>query len=451
MEKPSIELAMIVRNGAASLARAIHSALPAVDHVMVGDTGSTDNSAAIARGLGAEVFDVPWEEDFAQARNAVLQACTADWILILDADEMLDPQGVSSIPELASQGQVDAWEVWKWNYIRTLTSRSGIESARRNPNLLPESHIYPAYTRSLSTLFFRRIPGLCFEYEVHETVSRRARELQLRIAEAPFVIHHFGYAEESVQQRQEKLERYHQAGIRKVQTHPHDYWAHYELGLSTFEHRRDPQSALLCLENALRLNPHFHPAWIYAGICLARCGHLEQALECLSRGEDPDHPNALLHEAKGDVYFHSGDFPLAEQHYRLAGQLADLSPLTACKLGACAVRMGRREEGLAAICHAVEREPHTAELHDIRIAAAMECGEIQTAAEAALERLKIGFPNVDFFVIAAGLQARLGHWEQAAWILFDGMRLHPAEPRLRREWEIAVDRHTLSEPLIVAR
>src|SRR5208337_3241047 len=116
----------------------------------------------------------------------------------------------SKIPLLAMQTQVDAWEIWKWHYIRTQTSRCGAEPARANPNVLEESRSYPAYTQSLSTLFFRRRPDLYFEYEVHETVSKRARELRLKVAAAPFVIHHFGHAEDTDLQRQQKLEPYHQ-------------------------------------------------------------------------------------------------------------------------------------------------------------------------------------------------------------------------------------------------
>lgn len=80
---PVIELAMIVRNGGAGLARAVLSAQPVVDRVVIGDTGSTDNSVAIAQSLGAHLFTVAWEEDFSKARNAVLQACEAGLNLFL--------------------------------------------------------------------------------------------------------------------------------------------------------------------------------------------------------------------------------------------------------------------------------------------------------------------------------------------------------------------------------
>ncbi|MFT4114098.1 glycosyltransferase [Silvibacterium sp.] len=439
-----IELAMIVRNGGTALARAMESARPAVDRIVIGDTGSTDGSVELARSLGADVFDVPWQDDFSLARNTVLAACRGDWVLILDADEMLDPAGAAILRTLTAKSDIDAWEVWRWNYIRTRSSRSGVESSRPNPYLLEESRPYPAYTRHPNTLLFRRRPDLYFEYAVHETVARRVHALKLRTAEAPFVIHHFGNAEDSEEKRQEKLERYHQMGIRKVELHPRDDWAHYELGLSELEYRRDPREALLCFETALKLQPDFAPAWLYAGICLTRLGRPREALTCLAHAEARSRPNALLREAAGDAFFHSDEIAQAAGQYRLAGGDAELSPLAACKLGACEVRLGQSAQGLARIQSAVESEPGAAELYDIWTAAAMLAGEIETAANVAERRLRIApasaVSSPDRFVVAAGLQARLGQWQRAASILREAIRQYPEDVRLQKEWKIATDR-----------
>jgi len=59
--------------------------------VIVLDTGSTDNTRIIAEGYGAKVCDVPWTDDFSAARNAALDQASGKWILVLDADEFLEP------------------------------------------------------------------------------------------------------------------------------------------------------------------------------------------------------------------------------------------------------------------------------------------------------------------------------------------------------------------------
>ena len=53
------------------------------------DTGSGDETPAIARACGAEVHHAFWPDDFAAARNLALQLADADWCLMLDADEWI--------------------------------------------------------------------------------------------------------------------------------------------------------------------------------------------------------------------------------------------------------------------------------------------------------------------------------------------------------------------------
>ncbi len=59
--------------------------------MIVVDTGSTDDTAAIARSAGATVLEHLWQDDFAQARNRGLDHATGRWILYIDADEVVEP------------------------------------------------------------------------------------------------------------------------------------------------------------------------------------------------------------------------------------------------------------------------------------------------------------------------------------------------------------------------
>ncbi|MGI5242389.1 glycosyltransferase [Dactylosporangium sp. CA-139066] len=79
---------LIVRDEAANLPACLASLGGLVDGVHVHDTGSADDSAGIARSLGATVSSGPWRDDFAAARNDALQAAgRPDWVLSVDADE----------------------------------------------------------------------------------------------------------------------------------------------------------------------------------------------------------------------------------------------------------------------------------------------------------------------------------------------------------------------------
>ena len=100
-----LALVMIARDEAPRIGRALASARPLVDRMIVIDTGSTDATAAIAAEAGAEVQAFVWCDDFSAARNAALDRSDADWNLILDADEWIEPPaeglGVDALPPVS--------------------------------------------------------------------------------------------------------------------------------------------------------------------------------------------------------------------------------------------------------------------------------------------------------------------------------------------------------------
>lgn len=97
---------MIVRNEAERLERCLHSVAGFVDEMVVVDTGSVDDTAAIAASCGASVHHLAWPGDFAPARNHALDLVRGDWVLVLDADEWLRPEARSPLRALMEQPQV---------------------------------------------------------------------------------------------------------------------------------------------------------------------------------------------------------------------------------------------------------------------------------------------------------------------------------------------------------
>ncbi len=100
---------MIVKDEAATLERAIRSALPVVDEVVIGiDDRTADGSEAILAkledefggGKRFEVFRFTWTDDFSAARNEALERCTADWVFQLDGHEVLSPASVESFRKM---------------------------------------------------------------------------------------------------------------------------------------------------------------------------------------------------------------------------------------------------------------------------------------------------------------------------------------------------------------
>lgn len=89
MKRQQIALTVIARDEEARIGRLLASVAPWVDAMLVLDTGSRDDTVAVARRHGARVEHFTWCDDFAAARNASLSLAAADWHLVLDADEWL--------------------------------------------------------------------------------------------------------------------------------------------------------------------------------------------------------------------------------------------------------------------------------------------------------------------------------------------------------------------------
>lgn len=88
----TISLCMIVKNEENILARCLNSVKDLVDEIIIIDTGSTDNTKEIAKKFTDKVFDFNWINDFSSARNYSFSKATMDYILWLDADDVILPE-----------------------------------------------------------------------------------------------------------------------------------------------------------------------------------------------------------------------------------------------------------------------------------------------------------------------------------------------------------------------
>jgi glycosyltransferase involved in cell wall biosynthesis len=102
MQTFPLTLVVITYNEANSIARCLDS-VPFAAEKLVIDSGSSDDTIAIARAHGARVVHQDWL-GFGAQRNFATTQCSHDWILALDADEYLSPELASELerrlPEL---------------------------------------------------------------------------------------------------------------------------------------------------------------------------------------------------------------------------------------------------------------------------------------------------------------------------------------------------------------
>ncbi|HWI13426.1 MAG TPA: glycosyltransferase family 2 protein, partial [Burkholderiales bacterium] len=81
---------VITKNAGATLRRCLES-LEWTDEIVVVDSGSADDTVALARALGAQVHDTADWPGYGPQKNRALQHATGDWVLSIDADEWVTP------------------------------------------------------------------------------------------------------------------------------------------------------------------------------------------------------------------------------------------------------------------------------------------------------------------------------------------------------------------------
>src|SRR5206468_11124295 len=96
----TVSLCMIVRNEERQIAECLAPVSGLFDEIVVVDTGSRDATKAIAAQFTPLVFDFPWCDDFAAARNETLRRSRGDWIFWLDADDRVAPENVARLGAL---------------------------------------------------------------------------------------------------------------------------------------------------------------------------------------------------------------------------------------------------------------------------------------------------------------------------------------------------------------
>ena len=100
---PGLSLCMIVKNEERNLPECLDSVRGLAREFIVVDTGSTDATPRIAARCGAEVIPFDFTVvDFAAARNCAIARASGRWILVLDADERLDPASAPAIEKLVA-------------------------------------------------------------------------------------------------------------------------------------------------------------------------------------------------------------------------------------------------------------------------------------------------------------------------------------------------------------
>jgi len=177
-----ISLCMIVRDEERYLGQCLDSVLGVVDEIVVVDTGSQDRTVGIAESHDATVVHFAWTDHFAEARNQAIAAATGDYMLVLDADERLDPSSAYRIREAVNGGEFDVVYLQFENVDEAGTARRRWTAPR----------------------LYRMTPELRYIGRVHEQVGQGLSQVRTCTIESR--VRHYGY-QQSVFVEREKTRR----------------------------------------------------------------------------------------------------------------------------------------------------------------------------------------------------------------------------------------------------
>jgi tetratricopeptide (TPR) repeat protein len=210
---------MIVKDEAEHLPKCLGAVQDCVDEIIVVDTGSQDETIAIAQQWGAQVRSMEWTQDFAAARNQSLALATGDWILVLDADETLTEAGRHLLRQIRSGQPLGEQPLDTVLGVTLLRHEVGADQT-------PYSEVLR---------LFRKHPDIRFERPYHETVDDSLErilqaESQWRVVSWPeVVLAHTGYAADAIAQRQ-KFTRARTVMEAYLDQHPDDAYICNKLG-----------------------------------------------------------------------------------------------------------------------------------------------------------------------------------------------------------------------------
>lgn len=162
-------LCMIVRDEEAVLSRCLESAKNLADELVIVDTGSTDQTVEIAKRYTEHVYFLPWQDDFSLARNYAFSKASGDYLLWLDADDVIPPCSQAQIASLREFIEKELPDMLTCPY------EVGFDE-NGNPAL--------TYFRER---FFRRASNFQWQGRVHECIAPRGKVLH-----SEFKVAHLG-------------------------------------------------------------------------------------------------------------------------------------------------------------------------------------------------------------------------------------------------------------------
>ncbi len=316
-----LSVCMIVRDEEKTLPRCLESIRGLFDELVIVDTGSSDGTAALAKTYTPNVIFLPWKDDFSYARNKAFGHANGEFLLWLDADDIVEE-----------------------------TDFSALRAFLKNES--PDMVFCPYYAGMLTyerERIVKREKGYTFEGRVHEAIVPRGKILRY-----PLFVRHLPSEK---QRGRRNLDIY----LKWAEEEPLSPRDLFYYGRELYYHKLYTESAAV-LEKMLN-GSGWYVNQIAACETLSRCyeesGDEKRALEALFRSFLFGEPRAFILCRAGDLFFRRGKYREAAFWYEGALSCRDhtgegdfeepacRSTTPLMQLVVCYWRLGEREKALS--------------------------------------------------------------------------------------------------------
>lgn len=286
-----ISLCMIVKDEEQVLDRCLSNAILFADEIVVVDTGSKDATKAIAQKYTKNIYDFNWEDDFSKARNFAFSKATNDYLMWIDADDVIDRENIKKIIELKEK----------------LSAHTDIVMMKYNVAF--DDAGIPVFSFYRERLF-KNDGTHFFEGEIHETVP-----LVGRIEYSNIEINH---KKEKVNEPERNLRIFRKMIAQGKRLSPREqYYYARELYYNNFYFTAVAQFNLFLKENKGCISDNIQ-ACLMAGDCYLKLSDDEKALQLFFKSFSYDVPSGEACCKIGDYFFQLKKYNLAIFWYETA-------------------------------------------------------------------------------------------------------------------------------------
>lgn len=205
---PSVSAIILTRDSQRTIEACLQALKPAVDSIIVVDTGSTDDTVQIAKDNGARVYRFEWRDDFAAARNFGDSLAVTEWVIQVDSDEILREEDTDKIRKLCVQ------------FRKTIKSTVvGIQIINKVGEIVQVDIASRLYKRSV----------FVWQGIIHEQLITRRGEPAFMVASEAGLLHD-GYDPEKVNVRDKIISRNIRMLKKELEQKPDNALYHFFLG-----------------------------------------------------------------------------------------------------------------------------------------------------------------------------------------------------------------------------